>query len=65
MNAKISKQLYGPIRPGQRWKKRDKGMVLRIVCRQGEAWRVAFESKSSNSTHKIKEAVIYHYYEKL
>lgn len=66
MNSFKSKQLHGAIRSGQYWKKRDNGMIMTVICRQdNNSWRVAFAGRGAKGSHKIKEHVIYKFYDKL
>lgn len=65
MNWKKGKELYGPIKRGQKWKKRDTGRVMMIENRKGDVWRVIFVPLSGNPNHTLNERDIYAYYQKL
>lgn len=66
MSVHQAKIKYGKIRPSQRWRKKDSGAVMTVISRQApDSWRVAFDSRTIKASHKIKEHVIYQFYEKL
>jgi len=66
MSLMKNKQLYGKIRPSQRWRKKDSGQIMTVISRQApDSWRVAFDSRTIKASHKIREHVIYQFYEKL
>ncbi len=60
-----NRERFGKIRVGQVWKKRDIGQIMTIISKQGnDSWRVVFIGRK-NASHKIKQTVIYNYYEKI
>lgn len=66
MNALQGRLKYGEIRSGQYWQKRDNRMIMQVISKQRNGtWRVAFIRKNANSSHKVKEMVIYKYYDRL
>lgn len=60
------REKYGQVRSGQRWMKRDNGMKMTVLSKQkGDAWRCVFDARNPNSSHKLKEMVIYKYYDRV
>lgn len=53
-----------PIRRGQRWRKKDAGLVMTISHRDtDDCWKVIFDSHSRRATHTLKARDIQRYYE--
>lgn len=66
MNSEMGRNKYGKLKSGQRWKKRDIGMVMTIISKaSSDSWRVCFDTKTSNASHKIKEKVVYKFYDRI
>lgn len=65
-NWRQGRELYGKIRSGQFWKKKDSGMVMRIKNKNGgQRWSVIYSSAGHKVCHTIEERIIYHYYDLL
>lgn len=60
------REKYGAVKRGQRWRKIDNGMTMTVICKQADnSWRCAFDSLNRKASHKMKERVIYKYYERV
>lgn len=63
MKFEHGRRLYGPIKVGQLWKKKDSGMVGRIMSRGGsDKWYLQYNSKR---IHHTIERDIYRFYDKI
>ena len=64
INWHEGKMLFGPIRKGQRWKKRDTGRVMEVYAgKKNNSFMVHFQSDSRGKiTHTLKERDIYKFY---
>jgi len=64
MNWRQGRELYGKIRGGQPWKKRDSGMIMRVARKcGGQRWSVVYSSPGHKVSHTVDERIIYHYYD--
>jgi hypothetical protein len=65
-NHRVGKEIYGPIRSGQQWIKRDTGIFMTVDHKSGDnCWTVNFAKKSNHRAHHLKERDIYKYYDKV
>lgn len=65
-NWRHGRDKHGPIRANQLWRKRDAGILMRIVGRnRNEKWTVDYMKFSSKSSHTLKERDIWKYYDKV
>jgi len=59
-----AREVYGKIRSGQLWRKRDSGMVMRVARKgSGQRWSVIYSSPGHKVSHTVDERIIYHYYD--
>ena len=66
-NWRKGRELHGVIRPGQFWRKRDQGLLVYIVKKDGGSgrWRVDFLKGNAKSSHSVEERGIYKFYDKV
>ncbi len=64
MNWRESREMNGPIKVSQRWKKNDQGKVMTIVRKsKGGWWVVSYDNKGMS--HTTFERDIYRHYTKI
>lgn len=59
---KSNKRNAPKVRVNQRWRRNDSGKVMTIVSKQGDSWRVVFDTRHMKSSHKILERAIKQFY---
>lgn len=63
MDHKEERRLFGPIKKGQVWRKRDTGRRGQVFGKKpNNAWCLRFEGSRLNQSHTIKERDLYRFY---
>jgi hypothetical protein len=65
-NWRDGRDVHGPVRANQLWRKRDAGILMRTIARsKNQKWTVDFMKGGGKSSHTLKERDIWKFYDKV